>query len=251
MRPTRSIPVPGQRLPFLLLFVLALPVPLLAEERTISVDGSAQVQVAPELVHITFGVETPSGILESARTGNQEAMARLVRAMSELSPKVTLQQAPPSLGEEWRDGKRVAHVAHATLTITADPPRLTEIIAAGLAAGATHVLDSAYAVRDARPYRDQARVLACRAAREKAGLLARELGVTLGEVRSINETSNLYGWSGRWRNRWWHNGYWSNGWFGGYQSQVQNVISVAAANDDGITERQEISAEIRVVFAIR
>ena len=76
-----------------------------------------------------------------------------------------------------------------------------------------------------RKYRDQARTLAVKAAREKADLLAKELEVKVGPAHTVSEYSGGW-WSGY--SSWWGSGYYGAG---GYQNVAQNAVSNSSSSD--------------------
>lgn len=221
--------------------------------RRISVQGSATVLVAPELVHIVLGIESEGDDPRQAEGRNAQIATAVTAQLAKLDPPLQLQAGMLSLGPV-RDDKRniLRHVAHQVITVTARPAQVREIALAVLQAGATHILDVEYAVKDARAFRDQARRLACTAAREKAALMAGALDAKVGPVVSINEQEQW--WSGRWRNPWWiWNGYWPTHMHGGYQQfTAQNVIQhLDGGEGSGGGETQSLSATIHVVFALQ
>jgi uncharacterized protein len=237
---------------FASLLLVLLFIPRLSAA-TISVEGTATVLVAPEQAILTIGIETDAEALEQAQARNDQLGRAVVEKLKALSPVVQIQTGVMSLGPD-RDNKRaiIKYVAHQVLTITGEPAQVRQVVAAALQAGATDIFDVEYAVKDARKYRDQARLLACKAAREKAELLANALGAKVGAVNAINESNNWY-WVGRWRSAWWcWSGYWPIHWGGGgYGYQSQNVIVSAGGGAEASPgETQSLSAQINVSFML-
>ena len=73
--------------------------------------------------------------------------------------------------------------------------RLDEFVSAAVEAGANTVESISFETTEIRKYQDDARKLAIKAAREKATLLASELGQKIGKARTITEGGREY--SGR------------------------------------------------------
>ena len=68
-----------------------------------------------------------------------------------------------------------------------DAEKVQKVYDAVVAAGANSIQGPTYQTSELRKYRDQARAMALKAAREKAAAMAKELGVTIGDVRTIRE----------------------------------------------------------------
>jgi hypothetical protein len=126
-----------------------------------------------------------------------------------------------------------------------------DAIVAAFQAGANQVVDVQFYTSELRKYRDQARELAMKAAREKADALSSAAGADVGCILTITENtqSNFYG--GGW---WWY-GYGSN-----QNLMAQNVIQNVAPSggesptlDDGPLSAGQISvrAEVTVSFGLK
>ena len=85
---------------------------------------------------------------------------------------------------------------------------MNKVIIAALNAGANQVVNVEFYLSNLRKYRDQARELAMKAAKEKAEDLSSAAGAEVGCIMSINENtwSHYYGgWYGQTRNLWTQN----------------------------------------------
>jgi hypothetical protein len=123
--------------------------------------------------------------------------------------------------------------------------RANDAIISALQAGANQVVDVQFYTSELRKFRDQAREMAMKAAREKADALADTAGTGVNCVLTINENtqSNFYG--GGW---WWY-GYNSNS-----NLMTQNVVQNAAPAsgetstlDDGPLSAGQISIRAEVI----
>lgn len=106
-----------------------------------------------------------------------------------------------------------------------------------VAAGANSIAGPIYQTSELRKYRDQARAMALKAAKEKATAMAKELGVAIGDVRTIREERSYMAWG-------------ANA-FANAQAQVQTPADGVAAEDgDNSTPlgQMAISANVEVVF---
>ena len=113
--------------------------------------------------------------------------------------------------------------------------------------GVNYVNGVDFRTTELRKYRDQARKMAIRAAKEKAEALTTELGAKLGKVYSINAYDNggIYGGSFR------------GGFNGSYNNSVQNVITTipsGGASDNTVETFAvgmiSVSASVNVSFLI-
>jgi len=241
-----------------ILLLACLLVPLMPADHagTLSVQGSATVRVAPEQAIISLGIENDADTVELAQQQNALISQKVVEQLRKLAPALQLQLGVMSLGP-LRDTDRnrriiLKQIAHQVLTVTCEPGQVQAVAATALQAGATHIFDVDFAVKDARKFRDEARLLACKAAREKAELLATALGAKLGPAIAINEPNNWH-WSGRWRSPWWcWEGYWYANGGSGYQQMSQNIMvhRPSGQDDSGAGETQSLSAEIHVTFGL-
>lgn len=169
-------------------------------ERSISVNGDALVYITPDVADVRIGIETFSSSLETVTSQSEAAARSLVAAIRsqgvqerhiqtrELNLEIRYREATPYLGV-------AGYLARREYTVTlVDPSRTDAIVQTALTHGANLLLGVDYRSSDPRTYRDQARRMAVRAAREKAELLAGELGETVGRPQRIDEHAfNIFG----------------------------------------------------------
>jgi uncharacterized protein YggE len=163
----------------------------------IVVNGSAEVQVAPDEATVRLGIvrqaataqaaqeqasavakEILNAVVKSGILANQIQTARLV-----LSPVY----APRS--PESRDAPRiVAYNATNTVSVRVENLSLVgAVIDAGLKAGANQVEGVRFGLRNDLPAREEALKRAVQEARSKASVMAEALRVNLGEVLEASE----------------------------------------------------------------
>jgi uncharacterized protein YggE len=145
-------------------------------------------------------------------------------------------------------GYRIHNIIEVTLR---DVTKSNDAIVAAFQAGANQVVDVQFYTSELRKYRDQARELAMKAAREKAEALSSAAGAEVGCVLTINENtySNFY------HGGWWWYGYNSNQnlWA---QNVVQNVAPAGGESptlEDGPLNAGQISirAEVNASFGLK
>jgi uncharacterized protein YggE len=160
--------------------------------RFVRVVGTAEVKVVPDRAVIEVGVEKQDPSASAAKHA-EDAAARAILATLRGNgiDEKDIQTTFLSLQPQSREVKKVRvsyFVAQQTLTITVrDLARLDTLLEALVNAGGNRIDSIGYETSDLRKYRDQARELAVKAAREKAEALARALGQEIGKAQSIQE----------------------------------------------------------------
>ncbi len=232
--------------------VLAGTQPLRAAEpltspRLVNVTGDAEVKIAPDEVVLILGVQTSDKNMQVAKSQNDERVKRVIAMTRDLGIDPRHVQTDqiridPRYEGSYAQSNFIGYFIYKTIVVTLkDVDKFESVYAAALGAGVTHVQGIAFRTTELRKYRDQARALAIKAAQEKAGALAGELGQKIGPPQSINEEYS--GWSSWYSTRW-----------GG--SMTQNVVQNAGGgtpNEEGTFAPGQISvtARVRVTFALQ
>ena len=238
----------------LVLTVLLLCSSLGAKERSqprlITTTGEAEVRVAPDEVVLTLGVETKDKDLAVAKGQNDELVKKVLAVAKEqgIASKY-IQTDYINIEPRYDQGRYVEKdflgyfVQKTVVFALKDVSKFEDVLSDVLKAGANYVHGIQFRTTELRKYRDQARALAIKAAREKAEALAGELGQKVGKPRAIQE-----GWS-RW-GCWYNSGGWGSRWGG---QMAQNVIQDAGgrpSSEEGAVALGQItvSASITVTF---
>ena len=222
----------------------------LRQQPQISVTGSAEVKVPPDEIRLNVAVETRGETLEPVRAENDNkivtSLAFLKRCgLSDNDVQTDLISVQPDYDYGRSHVRPVAYIVRKSVEI-----RLTNItefqtVLTGLLTNGINVVDGIdLRTTQLRKYRDQARAMAARAAKEKAGALAAEFGAKLGKPCAISIFENS-GWSG------WNR----NGGLNGYNNVVQNGATAGAASpDDGgeafAAGQISVSATVNASFLI-
>jgi len=211
----------------------------------VTVNGHAEVRVIPDEVIVSLGVQTFDPELSKAKAENDSRVTAVLAAAEALDiPREHIRTEHVDLRPVYRDYHETTsdflhYRVRKTLVITLrDIDKFEALLSAALEAGATHVHSVDFRTTELRKHRDHARALAIVAAREKAEALAKELGVSIGDVHTIREDYA----------RWW-SGYGS--WWGGRGGggMTQNVVQVAGAQGgdaEGPTVPGQIAVDARV-----
>lgn len=168
-----------------------------AQTRTLSVSGDAQVKVVPDRATFTVVVESS----DPSKTRAQQLLladsAKMIDALSKAGvPAAGLTVAGVSLSPVYQTDKRgqplYLHVrywaASRRLTICVeDLSKMNGIFGAAINAGGVLQGDVVFDTSRLEAVRAQARKLAAKAARDKAGILVDALGGELGAPITISE----------------------------------------------------------------
>jgi len=160
---------------------------------SISTNGESIVYVTPDEVIVSFGIETFDADLDKAKALNDERAAKLVQAVKSLGIEAKHIQTDNLMIElSYRSNRPwegiAGYFARRAYSVTLKDVKVFEkLIDTGLKNGANQLQGFTFRTTELRKYRDQARSMAARAAREKAVALAKELDCTVGRPRQISE----------------------------------------------------------------
>lgn len=163
-----------------------------AHPRIISVTGTAEIKVPPDEVQLTLGIDSRDKDLVVAKASNDERIKKLMAlARSAGVEAKNIQTSALTMGPEYTDeripkllGYRVSQTVTITLT---DLSKYEDLMTDFLKVGVNRVDGIDFLVADPRKYREDARLKAVRAAREKAKTMAAELGQSLGKPWEVTE----------------------------------------------------------------
>ena len=177
--------------------LLAASLPALADDaalpRLITVTGEAEVRVVPDEVVFDLTVQTMDKNLRQAKAQTDERLKRLVELTRryEVAPK-DVQTDYVRVEPRYRGNDEtrlfVGYAVRKDLLFTLrDVSKAEALLSEVIESGITRVNGVSFRTSQLRKHRDEARVLAIRAAREKAVALAGELGQKVGKAYSIEE----------------------------------------------------------------
>jgi uncharacterized protein len=221
--------------------------------RTVQVSGTAVINVTPDRALIQLGVQSNGGTPEAVEAFNSASIQRVINAARALGVE------PKDIATDWFviepvyedydslyiKGYRIHNVVAITLR---DVSKTSKVIAAALQAGANQVVNVDLYTSELRKYRDQARDLAMKAAKEKAQALASAAGAEAGCALNINENS----WSSY--NGWWYGrNQTQNQWT---QNTVQNVAPTGGSGANAEAEtvslgQISVRAEVSATFGLK
>ena len=238
---------------FLILMCMGfvLTTPMLAQDTKqyddrakISVRGSAGIDVNPDQIVITFGIETDDLKIDIAKQKNNAIHEKALAVFKQLKiePK-NIQTDHLSIEPRWRDYRKEFmgyFVSHTIVVTITDVAMLEELITDVLQTGVNFIHNVDFQVKYYKSFREDARVMALKAAREKAVKMAEVLDQKVGRAIQINEGHAGYGYGSGGRSR--------------SHMMIQNAIS----NQSNASEiagsiawvKVRISADVSVVFEL-
>lgn len=166
--------------------------------RVISVSGSGDAYGTPDVAYVDLGVDVSDADISKALDSANTTMAAITAAIGDAGvdakdiQTVSFNVYPedktdPQTGQPT--GERVYHVQTAVNITVRDITKVGAVMQAGLGAGANTVNGLSFGISDMKTLEHDARVTAVNDARDRAQQLADALGVKLGDVISISETS--------------------------------------------------------------
>jgi uncharacterized protein len=221
------------------------------DKPTVEVSGDAEVKVVPDRVSISFAVETRNTDLETATSGTDAAVKKVMAAARGLGVDPTDIQTDFIRAEiSYSDKGQGTRVAFYTASkgvqiLLKDVSHFDQLVQAGLKAGANKIDDVNFSTSELRKYRDQARAMAVQAASEKAHDLAKAGNFRIMDkpLHVSTSSSNIYGSVyGRGRGTY---GYYMN------QNAVQNVAGGEGDTQDSVAlGKISVTASVEMVFQI-
>lgn len=177
--------------------LLSTSLPALADDavlpRLITVTGEAEVRVVPDEVVFDLTVQTIDKSLRQAKAQTDDRVRRLVELTRrfEVAPK-DVQTDYVRVEPRYRGNDEtrlfVGYAVRKDLVfVLRDVTKAEALLSEVIESGITRVNGVNFRTSQLRRHRDEARVLAIRAAREKAVALAGELGQKVGKAYSIEE----------------------------------------------------------------
>lgn len=179
------------------LVALAMAAPVEKTPRTLTVTGTAEVSVQPDICYVSFGVETidKHSARDAYRTNSalMNAVTAAVKAAGIEAKDIQTSRfsVAPSYRYEDKTRKRIfdGYVVSQQIDVKVhDLEKVSGVLDAGIEAGATEIGSVSFTVENPKRYTAEARLEAARAAQAKAQTMAEVMGVRLGKPTSITES---------------------------------------------------------------
>jgi uncharacterized protein YggE len=176
-------------LAFFVLVALVVPATAGAAERTVSVTATAERQVPNDTAEVRFAVskERPGRAAALHVVAVRlKAVIAAARGVAGVGPG-DVTTGPISVHRIEKGKLPVYRASEGVSVVTHQPENAGELVAAGVAAGATGTRGPRFFVGDREAAYDAALVEALEKAKTKAGMLASAAGATLGQAITITE----------------------------------------------------------------
>jgi len=164
---------------------------------TLNVNGSAQVQLAPDIAYISIGVHTENADANLAVSDNSSQAQKVVDALKAAGvDEKDLRTSNYSISPQQQTDDKgkvtgILFVVDNTVYVTMrDLTKIGDILSAATKAGANNIYGIQFDVADKNTALAGARKTAVENARQQAEELAQAAGVTLGAVQNINYYNN-------------------------------------------------------------
>lgn len=228
--------------------------PVCDEHRKITVNGEAVVNVKPDKIVVTCGIETWDANIIAAKQKNNDILKKAIAAIKDLGvPEKDIQTDHLSIEPRYQDDYRkesfIGYFVRNTFVVNlTDTGKVEAFVTAVLQAGVNYIHGIDFQTTELKKYREQARELALKAAKEKAVTMAAVLGQSVGEPVQINENFSGSPW-----------GYYSSwsGWGSGRaQGMSQNIMQDVRGGSGEISDtialgKISIRATVGVTFELK
>jgi uncharacterized protein YggE len=161
---------------------------------TIAVTGIARLDVEPDEASVTFTFTSTEKKVSKAHDLTRERTDRFVAALKELGvPKKDIvfgysSYSPDYVYQEGKPQKLVTFTTSTTLIVkTGDFSKIPAIVDAGVSSGLTSLGGIEFYSTRLPEHKKTVRDMAVKAAREKAGQIAKGLDIKLGKAVSVSE----------------------------------------------------------------
>jgi len=162
----------------------------------LSVVGEGKVDVVPDTANVQAGITAEDKTVQEVEGKINEINNKIVSALERLGiDKKDIKTSNYSINPSYDftpNGRNniSGYTGNASLVITVRKQELvSQVITAATEAGANQVYNSGFTVDDPSKYREEARNKAIQNAKEQAQKLSKELGIKLGRVVNIVEST--------------------------------------------------------------
>lgn len=180
---------------FLALFAATAPARTEAEvsPRTVTVTGKAEIMVVPDEAVINMGVETFKRELDDAKLENDRGVSAIISGIKEAGVskdhiKTDFLNIQPRYRETPEERVLLGYIVRQSIIVDVkDLDILEDVVSTALRAGANQIHGLEFRASGLRKHKDEARLKALDASREKAEAMAGRLGEKIGRAVSIIE----------------------------------------------------------------
>ncbi len=217
------------------------------DKPTITVSGEADVKVTPDKAIIILEVATLDSVLLESKAENDKKVSKFnaIAQNFDVDPadiQVDHFSFEATYYKPHSENIFIGYKVKRIMVITlSEISKFDDLMTNLLSEGADKLLNVQFRTSELRKYRDKARALAIKAAKDKAHDLASELNQTIGKPFNIKENRSSswswYGWSGYGR--------------GGYASQnIQSIEPTITGSGPIALGKISVIASVNVTFEL-
>ena len=171
---------------------LALAQTAAEKPRHIAVNGEAEVKMAPDRAVLVLGMVSESRELPKAQAENAQKIGQAIamleaQGIDKRHIQTDFVRIEPRFEKTFGVGPASYVVRRDIVVTVVDLKKLETVIGEAVKLGINSASQFSLQTSDLRKHRDAARLQAAQAAKEKADLLARALGASVGPVLTIQE----------------------------------------------------------------
>lgn len=168
-----------------------------APQRTVSVSGSAQTTLAPDIATVDIGTYSEKPTASAAKDGNDALMAKVISALQAqgVDTDKDVQTTDYSITQDYgKDNVSIVgyRVDDTVRVKVRDLDKLGDILSAAGNAGANLINNIGFTKENSEDDYNQLIVKAIADARSRAETLAKSAGATLGSVVCVSENGSYY-----------------------------------------------------------
>ena len=161
--------------------------PAASEADTVTVTGTGTVKDTPDEAQMTFGVESRGRTAQAAIAANDAEMEKMIAALRRAGAREIATQWVSVWPVTRDEGTIEGYSATNSVSATSDVERAGALIDAAAEAGANQISGPGLSSSDSERLYRQALTAAVAEARERAEVLAKAAGRSLGEISSLSE----------------------------------------------------------------
>lgn len=200
--------------------------------RQISVTGTGEVKVTPDIASVQIGVETTAATTKEALEENNRQADAIINQIKAIGvAEVDIQTSGISIYPTYDEqGTKITGyaVSNTVSVVIRDLANAGSLLDQVVAAGANRVYGISFDVSDRSAATEQARAAAIADARSRAEQLAKESGVSVGDILMITDQSSS-----------------------GFAPMMADRAMAAGAGMPIQTGQTSISSSVSITFAIR
>lgn len=169
------------------------------QQAYIKVIGFGEALGQPDEAQVTVGVETFAPEVNDATSENEDIIAGILSSLEDAGiASKDIQTSNYSLwaeqkyGDNGPEGIAGYRVSNQVSVVIRDIDKVGDVLAAVTSAGANSIYGVQFSVADPAGLEAEAREMALEDARQRAESLAQLSGLTLGDIRAIDESPNQF-----------------------------------------------------------